>query len=212
MEDYPMKKTTPLRDAALVLLKKHLTPEAAAKPFADVLATANDLRNALALEYLTSLAPKGTTSRRRSGRHRRTTPIIKLPTESQKKANLAAAKNYANEIFSRRLRGGKSLGDIRIDELRTYARASADVAGQFIQRGYEDAVDLFACMRLAGHCVAADPDAIVRDTIKPATVLEIYQQARIDAAEEIATRGTVLAQELMAAATTRSQIQIERRP
>jgi len=67
-------------------------------------------------------------------------------------------------------------------------------------------------MRLAGHCVAADPDATVRDTIKPATVLEIYQQARIDAAEEIATRGTVLAQELMAAATTRSQIQIERRP
>jgi hypothetical protein len=207
-----MKKTTPLRDAALALLKKHSTPDAAVKPFADVIEKDGALRHALALEFLTSLAPKGATSRRRLGRHRRVSPIAKLPSESQKKANLSAAKSYAHEIFSRRLRGGKLLGDIRINELRAYARASADVAGQFIQRGYEDAVDLFACVRLAGHCQAADPDAVVRDTIKPAAVVEIYQQARIDAAEEIAMRGTTLAQELMTAATTRSQIQIEHRP
>jgi hypothetical protein len=206
-----MKKTTALRDAALALLKKHSTPDAAAKPFADVIEKDTNLRHAIALEYLTSLAPKQAASRRRAGRHRRSAPISKLPSDSQKRSNLAAAKSVAHEIFNRRLRGGKCLGDIRINELRAYARSSADVAGQFIQRGYEDAVDLFACVRLAGYCQAADPDASVRDTIKPSVVVDIYQQARIDAAEEIATRATLMSQELMAAATTRSQQQIESR-
>ncbi len=204
-----MKKATAIRDAALDLLKKHKTPDAAAKPFADLIEKDGNLRQALALEYLTSLAPKATPSRRRSGVHRRSAPIVKLPSESQKKSNLAAAKTFAHEIFNRRLRGGKCLGDIRINELRAYARQSAEVAGRFIQRGYEDAVDLFACVRLAGYCVAADPDASVRETIKPSVVVGIYQQAKIDAAEEIATRGAMLSQDLMAAATARGQQQIE---
>src|SRR5580765_3840874 len=204
-----MKKATAIRDAALDLLKKHKTPAAAAKPFADLIEKDGNLRQALALEYLTSLAPKATPSRRRSGVHRRSAPIVKLPSESQKKSNLAAAKTFAHEIFNRRLRGGKCLGDIRINELRAYARQSAEVAGRFIQRGYEDAVDLFACVRLAGYCQAADPDASVRETIKPSVVVEIYQQAKIDAAEEIATRGAALSQDLMAAATARGQQQIE---
>jgi len=207
-----MKKTTVIRDAALDLLKKHKTPEAAAKPFADVIEKDNGLRLALALEYLTALAPRATPSRRRSGVHRRSAPIVKLPSDSQKKSNLAAAKTFAHEIFDRRLRGGKCLGDIRINELRAYARQAAEVAGRFIQRGYEDAVDLFACVRLAGYCVAADPDASVRETIKPSVVVEIYQQAKIDAADEIATRGAMLSQELLAAATTRSQQRIEQQP
>jgi hypothetical protein len=218
-----MKKATAIRDTALEFLKKHKTPDAAAKPFADLIEKDGNLRQALALEYLTALAPRATPSRRRSGVHRRSAPItklpsdsqkksdLKMPSESQKKSNLAAAKTFAHEVFNRRLRGGKRLGDIRINELRAYARQSAEVAGRFIQRGYEDAVDLFACVRLAGYCVAADPDASVSETIKPSIAVEIYHQARIDAAEEIATRGAMLSQDLMAAATARGQQQIEQR-
>ena len=154
------------------------------------------------------VAPAPAASRRRSGKHRRST-IAKLPSASQKAANISVAKNYAHEIFARKLRGGKTLGEIRINELRAFAQASAQVATQFLNRGYEDAVDLFACIRLSNYCVATDPDALVRDCIKPSVMVAIYDRARIDAAEEIATRGATLTQDLLTAAATRSQKQIE---
>jgi hypothetical protein len=199
-----------LRDLALTLLKKHDTPEAALPNFAKALTADTELRRALELQYLRSVAPPPATSRRRSGKHRR--PAAKLPSAKQKAANIAVAKDYAHEIFKRKLRGGKMLGQIRVNELRAFAQASAQVATQFLNRGYEDAVDLFACIRLANHCQTSDPDVLVKDAIKPAVVVAIYDRARIDAAEEIATRGATLTQELISAAATRGEQQIEYRP
>lgn len=209
-----MKKTTLLRDTALALLKEHKTVEAAVQPFAVLLEKDASLRAAIATQYLSTVAPRAPTSRRREGVHRRTRaklPPPKHPSASQRAANIKASKDVAHEIFKRKLRGGKTLGEIHVNELRAFAQSSAEVATRFLSRGYEDAVDLFACLRLANYCVAADPFMLVKDAIKPTVVVAIYDQAKIDAAEEIASSSGRLAEELLAAATTRSQ-QIEHRP
>ena len=210
-----MKKTTALRDTALALLKEHRTVEAAVQPFAVLLEKDAGLRTAIATQYLSTVAPRAPTSRRREGVHRRTKtkslPPPKHPSASQRAANIKASKDVAHEIFKRKLRGGKTLGEIHVNELRAFAQSSAEVATRFLSRGYEDAVDLFACLRLANHCVAADPFMLVKEAIKPTVVVAIYDQAKIDAAEEIASSSGRLAEELLAAATTRSQ-QIEHRP
>jgi hypothetical protein len=208
-----MKKTTALREAALALLKEHVTIEAAVQPFATLLEKNAELRTAIALHYLRVVAPHAPMSRRRGGPNRRTKrlPAPKHPSASQRAANIKASKDVAHEIFKRKLRGGKTLGEIHVNELRAFAQSSAEVATRFLSRGYEDAVDLFACLRLANYCVAADPFMLVKDAIKPTVVVAIYDQAKIDAAEEIASSSGRLAEELLAAATTRSQ-QIEHRP
>jgi hypothetical protein len=203
-----MKKTTHLRDTALALLKEHRTVEAAVQPFAALLEKDAELRIAIATDYLRGVAPAPPISRRRAGPHRRTRkslPVPKLPSASQRKANILVSKDVAHEIFKRKLRGGKTLGEIHVNELRAFAQSSAEVATRFLSRGYEDAVDLFACLRLANYCVAADPFVLVKDAIKPSIVVSIFDQARIDAAEEIAASSGRLAQELMTVAITRSQ-------
>ena len=206
---------TGLRELATALLKEHRTPEAAAPFFAKALAANGELQRALELSFLRSVAPAPAPSRRRTGKHRRspaTAVVSKLPTAAQKAANVSVAKAYAHDIFRRKLRGGKMLGDIRINELRAFAASSAQVAGLFFNRAYEDVVDLFACIRLSNYCVATDPDVLVKDAIKPKVVVAIYDQAKIDAADEIATIGTTMVQKLLASAATRSQKQIESRP
>lgn len=75
---------------------------------------------------------------------------------------------------------------------------------RFMNRGYEDAVDLFACTALANHCVAADPFALVRDTIKSSVVISIYEKAQKAAAEAISSNSDRLSQELIDAADDQS--------
>ena len=177
-----MKKTTHLRDTALALLKEHKTIEAAVQPFAALLEKNAELRTAIATQYLSTVAPRAPMSRRREGVHRRTRakslPPPKHPSASQRAANIKASKDIAHEIFKRKLRGGKTLGEIHVNELRAFAQSSAEVATRFLSRGYEDAVDLFACIRLANYCVAADPFMLVKDAIKPSVVLQIYDGLR----------------------------------
>jgi hypothetical protein len=191
------KARTTLRETAAQFLRMHQTPDAAASPFADLIATDEGLRRALALNYLQSIAPKEPASRRRPGPHRRPGG---MPTERQKLAAITAERVYTDQIFARKLRGGKTLGEIHVHELRALAKSAAEMTTRFVLRGHEDAVDLFACTALANYCVAADPFALVKDTIKSSVVVSIYEQAKKVAAEKLPLMSEQMTDELINAA------------
>jgi len=201
-----------LRDLATTLLKKHQTPEAAAPSFAKALAADAELQRELELQFLRSLAPKPAPSRRRSGKHRRPSLAAKLPSAGQKAAAITASKRYAHEIFSRKLRGGKMLAQTHVGELRAFVQASASVTIDFLKRSYEDAVDLFACQRMADYCQVSDPDILLPEAIKGSVVAAIYDQARIDAADALVRVGELAREHLLSAAATRGQEQIGSHP
>jgi hypothetical protein len=198
-----------LRTAAADLLKQHATIAAAAKPLADKLAKDSELRLLAATEILRLVAPKSArkrpapVGRRRTGPHRRPEGKksgSKLPTVQQKTGALQAERAYRDEIFERKIRGGRKLGDVRVHELRAIAQAAAETATSFLTRGYVDAVETFACTMLAGYCVSADPHAMVRDTIKPSIAASIYERAQLKAAETIRDGSARLASELLTVA------------
>lgn len=195
-----------LRTAATDLLKQHGTIAAAAKPMADKLAKDAELRLLAATEILRMVAPKSarkkpeTQSMRRTGPHRRPQAGRKLPTAQQKSGALQAERAYRDEIFDRKIRGGRKLGDLRVHELRAVAQSSAETATSFLTRGYEDAVLTIACTMLAGYCVAADPHATVRDTIKASVATSIFERAQLKAAETIRDGSARLAHELLSIA------------
>lgn len=198
------KPVNALHDAATAVLKKYPSSMAeAAKAFDAVLEKDQQLRFALLLLFLKSVAPKVQPSRRKAGPHRRPA-LSKTPSARQKIGALRAERSYTTEIFSRKLRGGRTLGEIHVQELRAIARASAETAISFLGRGYEDAVDTFACTMLANHCVSADPMALVRDAIKSTTAIAAYEQARLAAAEALRDGGAKMAQDLITAAAARS--------
>lgn len=196
-----------LRVAATDLIKQHGTISAATKPMADKLARDAELRLLAATEILRLVAPKSARkkpeprSMRRTGPHRKPEAKRKnLPSAQQKTGALQAERTYRDEIFERKIRGGRKLGDLRVHELRAVAHASAETATSFLTRGYEDAVLTIACTMLAGHCVAADPHATVRDTIKPSVASSIFERAQVKAAETIRDGSARLATELLAIA------------
>jgi hypothetical protein len=196
-----------LRTAATDMIKQHGTISAAAKPMADKLAKDAELRLLAATEILRLVAPKSARkkleprSMRRTGPHRRPeTGRKKLPTAQQKTGALQAERAYRDEIFDRKIRGGRKLGDLRVHELRAVAQASAETAASFLTRGYEDAVLTIACTMMAGHCVAADPHATVRDTIKATVATNIFERAQLRAAETIRDGSARLAHELLSVA------------
>jgi hypothetical protein len=193
-----------LRSTALAHLRQHEKFTDAVKALADDIAQNEELRRAIAADYLKRLpqAKRGKElhSRRRVGPHRRAARPKPMPTTSQKAGALAAERTFATTIFDRKLRGGRKLGEVRIHELRAIAEESANTATSFLQRGYDDAVETFACVMLSKHCVAADPFAKVRDTIKPTTASAIFESAKIKAAQMLRDGGATLAQNLIAAA------------
>jgi hypothetical protein len=196
-----------LRSAALALFKEHGTIAAAATPLADQLAKDSELRLLAATEILRAVVPKSARkrpaphARRRTGPHRRPEERkTKLPSTAQKAGALQAERAYRDTIFERKLRGGRKLGDVRIHELRAIAQDSAETATSFLTRGYEDAVETIACTMLAGHCIAADPHATVRETIKASIATSIYERARVKAAEAIRDGSAKLATDLLAVA------------
>jgi hypothetical protein len=190
-----------LRTIAADLLRTHKTVAAAAAELVTMMMADDKLQLAVATEFLRSLAntksaPHVVRSRRRPGPHK----SPKQPTAAQKAGALRAEKQYIASIFDHRLRGGQRLGQIRVHELRAIAEASASTATSFLTRGYEDAVEAIACTRMTQHCVAVDPFALVKDVIKATIAKDIFEQAKIDAAEVIRDGSAKLARDLIARA------------
>lgn len=198
-----------LRTAATDLIKQHGTIASAAKPMANKLAKDAELCLLAATEILRMVAPKSARKKReprslrRTGPHRRPADKksgSKLPTAQQKTGALQAERAYRDEIFDRKVRGGRKLGDLRVHELRAVAQAAAEAATSFLTRGYVDAVETITCTMLAGYCVSADPHAKVRDTIKASVAASIYERAQLKAAETIRDGSARLAHELLSVA------------
>jgi hypothetical protein len=187
-----------LEASAKALLKEHKSITAAVNALAAMLKTDGELRVAIASNYLTPLSnrrKKETPSRRREGPHR-----SPMPSKAQKAGALAAEKIYTKAIFDKPMRGGRRLGDIRINDLHAIAEASATTATSFLQRGYDDAVETFLCIMLSKHCVTADPFVTVEEAIKPGVVTTIMEKAKISAAELLRDGGAKMARDLVAAA------------
>jgi hypothetical protein len=199
-----MPKAKPdLAKIGRALLDQHGAALPAAEALAKQLAGDADLRLAFALEFIKRLEAKPkkeTQSRRRVGPHRTGRRGSGMPTTTQKAGAVRAQKVYAEAIFDQKLRGGRKLGDVHVHELRAIAESSASTAVSFLQRGYDDAVEVFACTMLTKHCVASDPFAKVRDVIKPSIAASIFDKAKIKAAELLREGGTKIARELIAAA------------
>jgi hypothetical protein len=183
------------------LLEEHKTAASATAALADQISKDAELRRAAAAAIIRQHSEaklKGKRevhSRRRPGPHRKPTP-----TRAQKLGALKAEKTYVETVFDRKMRGGRKLGEIRVHELRAIAEASASTATSFLQRGYEDAVETFACVALSNYCVTSDPFAKVRDVIKPSVATTIFEKAKISAAESLRDGSGRLAKELLAAA------------
>jgi hypothetical protein len=176
----------------------------AARKLDRVLAGKTDLRIALAADYLQRLAGAAAVepqpaiklhSRRRKGAHRR--PVRPgAPTASQKAGEMGAAIRREELVFQRKMRGGQQLDMIKIRELRAIVQESGHAAGSFVARGYEDAVDAFLCRKLADHCVAADPDATVKDIVNGQTATKMLKDAKREAALFIAQAAARIANDL----------------
>lgn len=194
-----------LRTVTKELLEQHASVKAAATALATMLGADAGLRSEIALAYLTRSRPgrrkkkpgeREVHSRRRVGPHRRSP----LPSEAQKTGALAAEKAYAADVFNRKMRGGRQLGEIRIHELRAIAESSASMATSFLQRGYDDAVETLLCVMLSKHCISSDPFAPVKDVIKASVATAMLTKAKIKAAELLRDHGAKVARELVAAA------------
>lgn len=198
-----------LKKAATDVLAEHKTIPAAAEALSAKLARDNALRLAAAQFVIGNVQPRETAtastkakkphemqSRRRVGPHRRP----KMPTRAQKAAAIRAEHTYVDTIFDRKMRGGHKLGDIKVHELRAIAEQCADMSMKFIMRGYDDAVDVYACTALSKHCVAADPFSKVRDVIKAPIVSAVYEKAKIEAAEWLRDGSADMAKRLIASA------------
>ena len=155
-----------------------------------------ELRNLAALFVLQRTKPSKPRSRRREGPKQSPRSHRLLPTPAQKIANIRADKQIAAGIFSRKLRGGRLLGTIRVHELRAFAEESANNASSFLNRGFDDAVDAVAFGLMAKHCVAADPTALVPEIINERKASHFYEQAKRMAAEKISEHASRIARDL----------------
>lgn len=156
---------------------------------------------ALVADYLARLTrfPVRPASRRRQGPHRRVA-VVGTPSPRAKAGAIAAMKLATAEIFKRRIRGAGELGSIQMHELRAIAESQARTAGDFLQRGYDDAVEAIALVALSGYAVAADPFAKVVDVIPAKVAEQAFKDAKLKAAEVIRDGSARVAQDLIAAA------------
>jgi len=143
-----------------------------------------------------SSQPKG---RRRQGKHRRTA-AVGTPSSRAKAGAVAAMKLATAEIFNRKIRGAGRLGNVRMHELRAIAESQARTAGDFLQRGYDDAVEAIACIALSEYCVAADPFAKVAEVIPAKVAAKAFEDAKLKAAEVIRDGSAKVAHDLIATA------------
>jgi hypothetical protein len=105
--------------------------------------------------------PAPPAGRRREGKHRRVA-VLKTPSAAARAGEIAASRTAAHAIFSRKIRGGRLLGDISMHELRAIAQNAANTMIDFLNRGYDDGVDAMTCQILSHHGVAADPFATLK--------------------------------------------------
>lgn len=188
-----------LKALAQKLVKENATTVRAIEALAARIAKDTDLRRVVAGHILGHYAPAH--SRSNGGPHRRRPDQRVLPTAEQKRGALMADRIFAADVFQRKLRGGRVLGDVQVGELRKMAEAARETMKDHIQRGYEDAVDAIACVNLEQQCdVASDPFAKVRDVIKPTVATKIYEQAQIRAAKALRDTSAKLTRKLIAAA------------
>ena len=85
-------------------------------------------------------------------------------------------------------------------ELRAIAESQARTAGDFLQRGYDDAVEAIACIALSEYCVAADPFAKVAEVIPAKVAAKAFEDAKLKAAEVIRDGSAKVAHDLIATA------------
>jgi hypothetical protein len=199
-----------LKEVARVLLAKVKGGIDQAVPlFTAAVLKDRGLLDDLAAAYLSTVVlprPKDKPSRRREGAHRRPNRRL-VPTQEQKSAARRVVRAEASlTIWNRKLRGGRTLGDLHVNELRAYAEDAANTATSFLNRGFDDAWEAIALTMLNNHCVAADPFASVKDTVKTATATDIFESARICAAEQIRDASARTARELLARAADQPSI------
>jgi hypothetical protein len=141
------------------------------------------------------------TSRARPGPHRRSKSGPQRRSTSDKAAALTRSHGaFVHEIFTRRLRGGKQVGVVRIYELPSLIQSAIDQGMEFTNRGFEDFVDAFALAGVYHFCNARlaqhDPNATISDVIKGKDLSGIYDKASVDAAEAMREGSTRLKQVL----------------
>jgi hypothetical protein len=188
-----------LKQAAEKIVAKTKNFAEAAAELADKLAADKVLRFAAAMTIVEQLPKRASKrkelpSRRRVGPHRKPTG---MPTAAQKTGAMQAEQSYAATIFDRKLRGGRKVGDVRMHEIRAIATQAAQNFGKFINRGFEDGVEMMGLSMLAKHAVASDPYSKVRDVIKPALAEKIFKQAEIATAQWLAEESSGLANRLI---------------
>jgi hypothetical protein len=188
-----------LKVAAEKIVSEAKTPAAAATALAARLADDKSLRLAAAMAIIDALPKRAGKrrelhSRRRVGPHRKP---IGVPTAAQKTGALKAEQSYTDTIFDRKLRGGRKVGDVRMHEIRAIATQAAENFAKFINRGFEDGVEMMGLSMLAKHAVASDPYLKVRDVIKPALAEKIFKQAEVATAQWLAEESSGLAHRLI---------------
>ena len=80
--------------------------------FAPLIPSGGEARPTHALPKSAARKPKPT-GRRRQGKHRRIA-VLGMPTPQAKAGEIAASRAAADEIFRRKIRGVRPLGDVRV--------------------------------------------------------------------------------------------------
>lgn len=191
---------TKLAAAARAVLKANGNDVAKAAPkLLKTVAADPPMHAALVVFYLERVKRErpSPASRAKAGPHR--TPN---PRSSQDKAAALSRSHGAlvHEVFARRLRGGKTVGVVRIYELPSLIQSAIDQGMEFTNRGFEDFVDAFALAGVYHHCsthlASHDPNATVRDVMKGNDLATLYDKASVEAAEAMREGTTRLKQVL----------------
>jgi hypothetical protein len=111
---------------------------------------------------------------------------LKMPTAAQKAgARYAAAKMATTILDTHRVSDGRALGDVRWPELRQMARNVAAEGAKFLRRGYEHVAEGLLIGKIAHQATPSDPNAAVREVMKPAVVERLKAEAEVEAMELI---------------------------
>ena len=207
---------TRLRNMARAAMEHHHDIAAAANELARMLIMRRHRSLLIALigEFLIKLPPavpvglkrkpSKVHGRRREGPHQRRATGASKRTKA---GGVAAMKLVATEIFSRQIRGVGQLGNIHVNELRAIAKAQGNIAGRFVERGYDDGVEAIALGIMADNCQAADPFGKVRDVIPGHVAVEAFKEAQIRAAVIMRDASAKVAEDLIAAARKPPQLE-----
>jgi len=114
----------------------------------------------------------------------------KMPTAGQKQAALEGAAERALTLLDIRKIGGRSIGDIRMREIKAIGRDAADRAVAFLGQGLQDATDAFLCWKISNFAVLAKDDSYVREVTSPSVLGKLDREAAAWAAAKIADEMT----------------------